>query len=68
MSTLRKTKWGSYFDAVSSHSRLNVHINIAFMKDQAAAVAFEASASELEDEGTTRCQRIVDQVIARIRG
>ena len=49
-------------------SLLNVHINMTFMKDQAAAVAFEASASELENEGTARCQRIVDQVIARIRG
>jgi methenyltetrahydrofolate cyclohydrolase len=49
-------------------SLLNVHINMTFMKDQAAAVAFDASASELENEGTARCQRIVDQVIARIRG
>ena len=49
-------------------SLLNVHINITFMKDQAAAVAFEASANELENESTARCQRIVDQVIARIRG
>lgn len=68
MSTLRETKWSSYFDAVSSASLLNVHINITFMKDQAAAVAFETSASELGAEGTARCQRIVNQVIAHIRG
>jgi formiminotetrahydrofolate cyclodeaminase len=49
-------------------SLLNVHINITFMKDQAAANAFEASANALESEGTTRSQRIADQVIARIRG
>ena len=49
-------------------SLLNVHINITFMKDQAAAHAFETSANRLESEGTTRSQRITDQVIARIRG
>lgn len=49
-------------------SLLNVHINITFMKDEDAAQAFEASASELVAEATDRCQRIVDHEIARIRG
>ncbi|MBU1048839.1 cyclodeaminase/cyclohydrolase family protein [Candidatus Bipolaricaulota bacterium] len=49
-------------------SLLNVHINCTFMKDQATAAAFEAAASELEAKGAARSQRIVDQVLARIRG
>jgi formiminotetrahydrofolate cyclodeaminase len=48
-------------------SLLNVHINITFMKDQAAANAFEISASKLESNGAVRSQHIVEQVIARIR-
>ena len=49
-------------------SLLNVHINVTFMKDETAARACEASASELGHEATDRCQRIVDHVIARIHG
>ena len=49
-------------------SLLNVHINITFMKDEDAAKAFETSASELADEATDRYQRVIDHVIARIRG
>ncbi len=49
-------------------SLLNVHINNTVMKDEDAATAFETSASELADEATDRCQRVIDHVIARIRG
>ncbi|MCK4570470.1 cyclodeaminase/cyclohydrolase family protein [Candidatus Bipolaricaulota bacterium] len=49
-------------------SLLNVHINITFMKDRHAADEFEASAVRLENEGQARSQRIVNQVVARIRG
>jgi methenyltetrahydrofolate cyclohydrolase len=48
-------------------SLLNVHINITFMKDQAAAEGFESSASKLESEGTARSQDVAEQVIAKIR-
>ena len=49
-------------------SLLNVYINITFMKDSDTAAKFDAAALQLEDEGHVRSQRVVDQVIACIRG
>lgn len=49
-------------------SLLNVYINITFMKDADAAAKLDAAAIQLESDGRVITQRVVDQVVACIRG
>ena len=54
--------------AVMRSSLLNLWINITFMKDADTAAQFDSVAVQLESDGQVRNQRIVNQVVACIRG